>query len=63
MLESYLSPAQVAECLNVHRETVLRMARRGELPKPIRIGGQTLRWKESEIAAFLEDRRASDLEG
>lgn len=39
--------------------TVYRAIREGRLPKPIKIGKLTSRWRRSEIEAFIE-RAASD---
>ncbi len=60
MLDTYISAAQVAACLNVHKATVFRMVQRGELPQPIKIGSTTTRWKLSEIKAYLNDARVTD---
>lgn len=39
----------VAELLSCHRTQVWRMAREGRLPKPIKIGLNSTRWRVSEV--------------
>ena len=46
----------VARTFSVHRETVRRWVRRGEFPPPIKVG-HFVRWRISDIDAFLEKRR------
>lgn len=41
-LPHYLSAQQVAERLDVHRETLYRQIKRGEIPGARKVGGQ---WK------------------
>ena len=53
-----LTTRQVAEYLGLSPETVLRRYRRGELPG-IRLASNVLRFRESELEAFLVAR--SDL--
>lgn len=43
----------IAELLSCHRTQVWRMAREGRLPKPIKIGLNSARWKVGEIRAVL----------
>lgn len=40
--------------------TIYRLMRAGEFPEPLKVGPRAVRWRESEIAQFLEERdRAS----
>jgi excisionase family DNA binding protein len=50
-----LTARVVAEMLDVSTETVLRWARRGELPG-IRLPGGAIRFREDEIEDWLEER-------
>jgi predicted DNA-binding transcriptional regulator AlpA len=43
----------VAELLSCHRTQVWRMARDGKLPRPIKIGANSTRWRVGEIRAAL----------
>lgn len=46
----------VARTFSVHVETIRRWVRRGEFPPPIKVG-HFVRWRISDIDAFLEKRR------
>jgi excisionase family DNA binding protein len=50
-----LTTRQVAEWLGFSPETVLRRYRAGELPG-IRLASNVLRFRESEVEAWLESR-------
>lgn len=49
--ERFLRDTDLAERWGVHRNTIWRWAREGNLPAPIAIGGSK-RWRLSEIVAF-----------
>lgn len=51
-----LTTRELASYLGVSSETVLRRWRAGELPG-FRLGSNVLRFRESEIEAWLEGRR------
>lgn len=51
-----LTVRQVSEMLQIHVRTVWRMAAAGEIPKPIRIGKKSIRWRVWDIQRFLESR-------
>lgn len=44
-----MTPDDVAAMIGRSRFTVLAMARRGELPTPIRLNARTLRWERSAL--------------
>jgi excisionase family DNA binding protein len=50
-----LTAREVAEILGVSAETILRWTRRGELPA-IRLPGGAIRYRESELDGWLEER-------
>ena len=52
-MNTLLTTREVAELLAVAPETVLRRVRAGQLPA-IRLASNALRFRESEIEAFLE---------
>jgi prophage regulatory protein len=52
-----VSVREVAELLGVNARTVWRMAQRGELPAPIRLGERVVRWRLSDLREHL-DRKA-----
>lgn len=45
--------ATVARVMSYSRNHVWRLARSGKLPKPIKLGPNSTRWKVSEIRAAL----------
>lgn len=56
MSECLLTTRQVAEMLGLSSEAVLRRWRAGELPG-FRLSTKVLRFRESEVLAWLESRR------
>lgn len=48
----YLTVGQVAARLSVSTDTIWRWCRLGTFPKPYRIGGNTSRWRLSEIEEY-----------
>jgi predicted DNA-binding transcriptional regulator AlpA len=57
MTEPLLRARDVATLLDVSVETILRWHRFGRLPPGYRIASGVLRWRESEIQAWLEGTR------
>ena len=56
-----LNKRETAARIGVHPATVLRMAREGRFPAPVRLGDFTLaefRFVEAEVAAWIEARIA-----
>ena len=58
MSDRLLTTREVAAFLGLSSETVLRRYRAGELPG-IRLGSNVLRFRESELEAWLESRSRS----
>ena len=46
----------VCQALGLSRSTVWRMVRSGDLPAPIRLGGNSVGWHVHEIEAWLQSR-------
>jgi excisionase family DNA binding protein len=57
-LRPLLTVNDVAACLRVTPRTVARMVRRGELPRPLKLGG-SIRWQPEAIEAALTTRDAA----
>ena len=55
-LEPLLTVEDLERLLRVNRRTVARLCQRGQLPKPMKLGGSN-RWKAEEIAETLEQLR------
>jgi prophage regulatory protein len=52
-----MRPADVSRALGVSKVSVWRWTRAGKFPKPIRLGEHSVGWLQSDIAAWLEQRR------
>jgi predicted DNA-binding transcriptional regulator AlpA len=55
-LEPLLTIEDLERLLRVNRRTVARLCQRGQLPKPMKLGGSN-RWRAEEIAETLERLR------
>ena len=56
-----LTRAQVQERLSISRTSIYRLLESDEsFPRPLRISGRTLRWREAAIAAWIDSREALD---
>lgn len=50
-----MTTAEAARALNVSTRTVQRWAENGLLPKPVRLGGSTLRFPRAAFEKWIED--------
>ena len=48
----YIRPAQLAARWGVHRTSLWRWIKRGDLPRPTRLGPKTVAWPVKVIEAF-----------
>jgi predicted DNA-binding transcriptional regulator AlpA len=55
-LEPLLTMSDLERLLRVDQRTVYRLCKRGQLPKPLKVGGQN-RWMPEDIAGALERMR------
>jgi excisionase family DNA binding protein len=60
--ERLLTTRAIAEVLGISSEAVLRLWRAGDLPG-FRLSTKVLRFRESEVLEWLEERRADGLIG
>ncbi|HCF2988039.1 TPA: AlpA family phage regulatory protein [Pseudomonas aeruginosa] len=51
--DRFLRSVDVARILGVHKKTVERMEKRGELPPKSKISHKTVGWRASRIQEFL----------
>ena len=58
-LERLMTSRQITAEMGISRSTIYRLSRAGLFPEPIRIGPRGMRWLESEIKAWLLERRAA----
>ena len=56
MADRLLPRAEVEARCGIARTTIYRLMRAGEFPTPIKVGLRAVRWRESELEAFLADR-------
>ena len=49
----------VASLIGVSRSTCRRMWYAGQLPKPIRLGRRSIRWRVSDLSQFIESQPAA----
>ena len=47
---------EVRTCTALSRSTIYRKIRDGSFPEPLKIGDRAVRWRESEIEAWLAAR-------
>ncbi|MDF2143142.1 AlpA family transcriptional regulator [Paenirhodobacter sp. CAU 1674] len=58
MKEIILRRPEVQSRTGLGRSTIYAMMTAGTFPKPIKLGAKAVGWPESEIAAWLEGRKA-----
>ena len=51
-----LHRAEVERRVGIGTSTLYRMMRDGDFPEPLRIGTRAVRWRESEVEAFIAAR-------
>lgn len=54
--KEYLTVKQLAELLQVPVSTIYRWRHLGEGPRGIRVSGRHVRYRRSDVEAFLEER-------
>ena len=54
--EKLLSVRQVCEMTCLPRSSLYVLMRRGEFPEPIRVSQKTVRWKLTEVEAWISSR-------
>jgi predicted DNA-binding transcriptional regulator AlpA len=61
-----LTKKQTAAIVSLHPESVMRLARTGDFPSPIKMGpkaGCHVRFDQSEVDAWIEDRKQARVPG
>ena len=56
MHDRLLRRRQVEEITGMSRSSIYRLMQDGEFPRPVRIGPSAVRWRASDITAWLESR-------
>ena len=47
---------EVEKILGISRSSIYRLMQEGRFPRPVRIGPAAVRWRASDITAWLESR-------
>ena len=55
-----MSRAEVERRVSLKRSAIYAMMARGSFPRPFRLGPRCVRWRESEIAAWMASRPRSN---
>ena len=56
MSDKLLRRREVEELVGLSRASIYRWMRNGEFPLPVRTGSMSVRWKESDITAWIQSR-------
>ena len=56
MADKHLRRPAVEALIGLSRTTIYEMMKRGEFPRPIKITGKAVAWRESDISAWLASR-------
>ena len=56
MGDRLLRRQQVEEITGLSRSSIYRLMKSGEFPLPVRVGSTAVRWRASDITAWLESR-------
>ena len=56
MEDRLLKRREVEEITGLSRSTTYRMVKTGQFPQPVRVGPKAVRWRLSDIIAWLESR-------
>ena len=59
----YQTRHQLEKLLQVSPATIYRWIKEGNFPKPLRLGANMVRWKASDIDAWVIAREATNLRG
>ena len=62
MNEKLLRRREVEELTGLSRASVYRLISEGEFPRPVRVSATGVRWKASDIAAWIQSRPVSTTE-
>ena len=63
-LDKLLSKRAVSEILDMHPQSIMRLVREGRFPQPLRTGdiGSAVRWRTSDVSAWIEQRTQQEVE-
>ncbi len=58
-IDPMLSLERVQDAVGLKHSTIYLLMKRGEFPRCIKLTARTVRWKQSEILKWLEERTAA----
>ena len=56
MQDRLLRRRDVERITGMSRASIYRLMHKGEFPRPVKVGSTAVRWKESDIADWIESR-------
>ena len=56
-MDRLLRQKEVLEAVGLSRDSVYKLRKAGDFPKPLTLGKAAMRWYESEIVAWLASKR------
>ena len=62
MADRLLRRQEVEGIVGLGRSSIYRQMQAGEFPRPVRVGPAAVRWRESDITAWLESRPVAESE-
>lgn len=63
MIDRLVARTEVEERFGLSCTTIYRLMRAGKFPEPIKVGGKAVRWRESELDAWVASRPRASGEG
>lgn len=60
MTDKILRRPDVEDITGLGRSTIYDWMKKGEFPKPVKLGSRAVGWRESDIVAWLESRHSQD---
>ena len=60
MHDRLLRRCEVEAITGMSRSSIYRLMQNGEFPRPVRVGPVAVRWRESDIKAWLDSRPDGD---
>ena len=59
MCDRLLRRREVEEITGLSRSSIYRLMQDGQFPRPVKVGSAAVRWRASDITAWLESRPES----
>ncbi len=56
MHDRLLRRREVERITGMSRSSIYRLMQQGDFPRPVKVSSTAVRWKESDIAAWIESR-------